>query len=805
MSSSSGQTWPILRTLLRKPGFLLLASLPLALGIGVNVAIFSALEALVLNPLPYANPDRLMAVYEDSSWIGYPKNTPAPANFFDWKKESKSFEDIAATSGCRAVLTGDGAPEEVRCRSVMANLWPMLGVAPIAGRWFTSEEDHPDPDVILIGEGLWARRWGRDPAVLNRTVQINGRGYKIVGIMPVWFRFGGDMELWVPIAFTPQQRATRGSHYLTCFGKLKPGVTVQQANAELKAVQAQLNRMYPKDSNPLQSTRVESLTDTLVGDVRPALWTLMAAAATVLLIACANVASLLLARATAKQRELATRAALGASASGLFREVFGEALVISAIGGVAGMALALLSRRVLEMLIPQAMKGAVAINLDARVFAFALLATFLAALVASATPFIHLVRAPLVSMLRQDSRAGLARGAARLRGGLVVAEVAMTVALLSGAGLMVRSLAAIWQTDLGFRPENLWTARISLPNLKYSTDDKRFQFYDLALEIVRAIPGVSSVAFASTPPFYSIGNSQGFAIEGRTPPDVWEDGDMLTRAGTPGYLQTIGATLVSGRYLSDADREGAPDVAIVNESFARTFFPGESALGKRMSLTGQAGLKRRWRTIVGVVKEVNERGYDWTAKPVTYVNVRQMESYFAGQLVLRASVPPESLSSAVRAAILAVDPDQPISLPRTFDEVLALDQANRRQQMFFLVAFSSLSLTMAALGIYAVLAYSVEVRSREIGIRMALGADGPRVMRLIAGDGIKLASLGGILGLILALAGGRLIQASLYGVKPFDALTLGTVCGVLAIVALAACWIPARRAAATAPAIALRS
>jgi predicted permease len=783
-----------------------LAALPLALGIGVNVAIFSALEALVLNPLPFANADRLMAVYEDSSWIGYPKNTPAPGNFFDWRRESKNFEDMAATSGCRAVLTGEAAPEEVRCRSVMANLWPMLGVPPIAGRWFNDEEDHPQPDVAVIGEGLWARRWGRDPQIVNHTVLINGRGYKIVGIMPVWFRFGGDMELWLPIGFSPEQKAARNSHYLTTYGKLKPGATVQQADAELKGIQARINRLYPKENNPLEGARTESLRDALVGDVRPALWTLMAAAGTVLLIACANVASLLLAHATARQREFATRAALGSSASGLFREVFGEALFIAMIGGSAGIALALLSRRVLEMFIPPAMKGTVAISLDARVFAFALLATLLAALIAAATPFLQLLRAPLVSMLRQDSRVGLARGTARLRAALVVAEVAMTVALLSGAGLMVRSLAAIWQTDLGFHPEHLWTARVSLPNLKYPTDDKKYQFYDLALEKLRAIPGVSAVAFASTPPFFSIGNSQGFAIEGRTSADTWENSDMLTRVGTPSYLQTIGATLVSGRYFTDADREGALDVAIVNESFQRTFFPAESAIGKRMSLTGPGPpLARRWRTIVGVVKEVNERGYDWTAKPVTYVAARQINGNSPGQLVLRASVPPERLSNAVSAAIQSVDPDQPISLPRTFDEVLALDQANRRQQMFLLVAFAALSLTMAALGIYAVLAYSVEVRSREIGIRMALGAGPPRVMRLIAGDGIKLASVGGVIGVILALAGGRLIQSSLYGVKPFDALTIGIVCGVLAIVALAACWIPARRAAATAPAIALRA
>jgi predicted permease len=446
----------------------------------------------------------------------------------------------------------------------------------------------------------------------------------------------------------------------------------------------------------------------------------------------------------------------------------------------------------------------VTIQLDARVFVFAMLVTLFASILASATPFLHLLRAPLESVLRQDQRTGLARGASKLRGALVVAEVAMTVALLSGAGLMVRSLAAIWQTDLGFRPENLWTARVSLPALKYLSDEKRYQFYERVQEQLHAIPGVSRVDFVSTPPFFSIGDSTGFAIEGRTPPEAWEPGDMLIRVGTPGYLETIGATLVAGRFFSEADRQDAPDVAIVSESFARTFFPGQSALGKRVSLFDN-GLKRRWRIIVGVVREVNERGYDWTAKPVTYVAARQMKGYGAGQLVLRSNVPPERLSNAVRAAILEVDPDQPISLPRTFDEVLALDQANRRQQMFLLVAFAGLSLTMAALGIYAVLAYSVQIRSREIGIRMALGADGPRVMKLIAGDGIKLAATGGILGLLLALAGGRLIQASLYGVKPFDAFTLLSVCGVLAIVALAACWIPARRAAATAPAIALRS
>jgi putative ABC transport system permease protein len=787
----------ILRGLRRQPAFSLLAILTLALGIGINVAIFSALEAVVLHPLPLPNAERLVAVYEDASWIGYTKNTPAPANFFDWKREAKSFDDMAATSGCRAVLTGDGAPEEVPCRSFAANIWPLFGVKPILGRWYTEEEDHPQPDVVMIGEGLWRRRFGGDPTLIGRTIQVNGRGSRVVGVMPRWFHFY-ELDLWMPLGLTAERKATRGSHFLTCYGRLKPGITPQQAETELRAIQSRLNRMYPKDSDPRLGATVEPLRTALVGETRTALWVLMGAAAMVLAIACANVANLLLARATGRQREIAVRSALGASAGDLLKQVFLETLALTGAGGAAGVALALATRKLLENFVPQALKGAVEISLDGRVLIFAVLVGLAAAALAALAPILHVLRTPPVDLLREDSRTGYSRSTVRLRGMLVAGEVALTVALLAGAGLMVRSLLAIWQTDLGFQPHNLMTVRVSLPNAKYADSGKQWQFYERALEKIRAIPSVAAADFVSTPPFFSIGNSRGFAIEGRTPGGQWEKTDMLTRAATPAYLQTIGATLLEGRFFSGADRDGGLEGAIVNQTFARVFFPNASPVGHRMTLTDGKENQKRWRVIVGVVKNVNERGYDRDPKPVTYLAVQQSD-YTLGQLIVRTTQSmPAGLLNALRTAIQQVDPDQPLGQARTFDEVLALDQANRRQQMFLLALFAVLSLALACLGIYAILSYTVELRRHEIGVRMALGARSGDVIRMIAADGMKLAGAGAAAGIALTAAGARLLAASLYGVKPFDPLTLAAVCAVLSVVALLACWVPAHRAASTA-------
>lgn len=768
------------------------------------MAIFSALDAVVINPLPFPEPKRLVAIYEDASWIGYKRNTPAPANFADWKRQSRTFEDMAATSSCRSVLTGDGLPEEVACRKVTANLWPILGVKPVIGRWFTAAEDHPQPDVALIGEGLWKRRFGRDPSILNRTIQLDGRAVQVVGVMPQWFQFPDDRELWVPQGFSAEEITRRGSHFLRCFGRLKAGVSIEQATADLSGIQKRLNAANPNDTDPRMSVWVEPLQEALVGNTSLALWILMGASSMLLLIACANVANLLLARATGQQRDLAVRSALGASSQDLMWHVLAETVVLASIAAVAGIALAFISRRLLENFIPPALKSVVRIDLDWQVLLFAFGASLFAALLASMIPAYHVIRMPLITLLRQDSRSGSSRSVLRARSLLVAGEVAVCVALFVGAGLMIRSLAKIWDTDIGFQPQNLMSVRVSLPARTYDKDLKRLQFYEAALEKIRALPEVAAADFAGTPPFFSIGNSRGFALEGKTPAKQNEAGDMLTRPGTNGYLQTLGAHLVAGRFFNSTDQQDSEKVVIVNETFARKLFPNEPVIGKRMSFSHE-NYERKWRTVVGVVKEIRERGYDLDPKPVTYVPINQLEETSIGELLVRSRTgSPERLSNSIRAAILSVDPNQPIGLTRTFDELLKLDQANRRQQMFLLAAFSSLSLVMACLGVYALLAYTVELRRQEIAVRMALGASQSNVVQMIVRQGVQIVSVGILAGAAFAVAAARGLSSFLYGVQPFDPVTLLSITALLVAVALLACIVPARRAARTAPAAALR-
>jgi predicted permease len=643
--------------------------------------------------------------------------------------------------------------------------------------------------------------------VVGRTAVINGRNMTITGVMPGWFHFGGDRdtELWMPSGLSPQELANRGSHFLTVYGRLKPGVTVQQADAEMKSIQTEINRTDPNNTDPRMSASVESLRDALVGDMGPALWILMTAAGTVLLIACSNVASLLLARATRRRHEMAVRTSLGATGWQLANVVLYETCALAAAGAALGIGLAFLSRRLLENFVPAALKGTVSIEIDPRILVFAIAISAAAALFAALTPIWQTLRNPLASVLRQDSRSGASKASVRMRSALVVGEIALTVTLLAGAGLMVRSFLVIWNTGLGFDAEHLMVARVSVPIARYQSKELRDRFYNSMVQKVRAAPGVAAADFASAPPFYSTGNSMGYALEGRTPEGKWENGDMLTRVSTSGYMETLGARMVSGRSFQADDRAGMPDVAIVNETFARTFFPNSSAVGHRISLSDRDGFARRWRTIVGVVKEIRERGYDPAPKPVTYITTEQTDNFSPNQLVVRAkSGSGLQLVNAIRRAVSEVDPNQPIGVVRTFDEILALDQASRRQQLFLLSLFASLSLTMACFGIYAILAYSVELRRQEIGVRMALGADRASVFRIITGDGLKLTALGAVLGLLAAAAGGRLIRASLYGIEPLDPMTLASVCGVLTLVSLLACSVPSLRAARTNPSAAMR-
>lgn len=785
---------PVFRGLAKQPAFTLLAVLTLALGIGINVGIFSALEALVLNPLPYPEAHRLISIYEDASWLGYAKNTPAPANFRDWQRESRSFAGMGATAGCRGTLTGGSQPEEVNCRSLTPNLLPILGTKPMIGRWFEEAEDIVDPKVVLLSEGLWRRRFGADPQVAGKSIQFNGRAVTVVGVMPDSFRFPqADIEMWIPIGLTPQRWNARSSHFLSVYGRLAPGVSMNEAKQELQAIQKRINQAHPEDCDPRMGIAMETLRDRLLGKTQLALWVLMGASAMVLLIACANVANLLLTRATGRQRELAIRSALGASTAALMEVIFAETLLLTLIGGLGGMFVAWASQGALEALIPESMLGAVRIELDERVLGFALLASFLAAVLASVTPLLHILGAPLVNLLRQDSRASAARSTVRLRNVLVVGEVALTVTLLGGAALMTRSLFEIWNAPLGFDATNLYSIRVSQSAPKYTESAKREVLYQRSMEKIRALPGIEAVSFAATPPFFSTGNSNGYMIEGITPAGRAENEDILVRNGTTNYLQMLGAKLKEGRFFTEADRAGAMPVAIVNEFFGRKHFKGQSPIGKRICVSPCAP-NPVWRTIVGVVVEVRERGYDLNPKQVAYTSSSQMESWTCTMLLVRgrnvaASIP------AIRRAILEVDSDQPIGRVQSFDDLLAIDQASRRQQMFLLGAFSGLSLLLACLGIYAILSYSVELRRNELGVRIAIGATGCDLIRLVVGQGMRLALAGTALGLVGAVLLGRWLETSLYGVKPFDPLSLSIVCGLLLTTALVACLEPALRAA----------
>lgn len=785
---------PVLRGLAKQPMFSILAIVTLALGIGVNVGIFSALEALVLEPLPYPESHRLVTIYEDASWLGYAKNTPAPANFVDWKREARSFAGMGATAGCRATLTGGSQPEEIRCSSLTPNLLPLLGTKPLLGRWFEDSEDVPDPSSVLISEGLWQRRFGADRNIVGKTIQLNGRAVSIRGVMPDSFRFPqADVELWMPAGLTPQRWNSRSSHFLSVYGRLAPGVSLGEATQELRAIQKRINQRHPDDCDPRMSVMIETLRDRLLGKTQLALWILMGASAMVLLIACANVANLLLTRATGRQRELAIRSALGASTAALMEVIFAETLALTLAGGLGGIALAAASRGALETFIPESMLGAVYIGLDGRVLLFSLLASFLAAVLASLTPLLHILGAPLVNLLRQDSRASSARSTVTLRNVLVVGEVALTVTLLAGAALMTRSLIEIWNAPLGFDPGNLYSIRVSQSSPRYLESTKREELYQRSMEAIRALPGMEQVSFASTPPFFSHGNSNGYAVEGITPAGRAENEDILVRNATTNYLPMIGAKLKEGRFFTEADRAGAQPVAIVNEFFSRRHFNGKSPLGKRICLTPGAP-NPVWRTIVGVVAEIRERGYDLNPKQVVYTSSSQMETWTCSMMLVRGKNIPASVP-AIRRAILDIDPDQPIGRVQSFDDLLAIDQASRRQQMFLLAAFSGLSLLLACLGIYALLSYSIELRRNELGVRVAIGATGADLLKLVVGQGMRLALAGTALGLCGALLLGRWLESSLYGVKPFDPLSLTIVCGILLLTALLACLEPALRAA----------
>jgi predicted permease len=794
------------RTLAKSPGFTAVAVIALALGIGANSAIFSAVNTVLLRPLPFKDPERLVVVWEKGNADEFPLNSTSAANFIDWRDQNRVFEGASAMGRASFNLTGGGGePVRVDGRRVSANLFSLLGVEPRLGRVFLPEEDAPGAGrVVILSYGLWQRRFGSDPGVVGRPVVMNGTSYTVVGVMPPQFQFPSRQdELWVPIAFAPQEAANRGNNSYEVVGRMKPGVSLEQAQTEMSIITARLKQQYP-DVVKTDASVVVSLHEQMVGDIRPALLVLLGAVGFVLLVACANVANLLLARAAVRRKEIALRVALGAGRLRLVRQFLTESLLLAFLGGAAGLLLSFWGVNVLKAFIPENISEVSAIGVDARVLVFTLVVSLLTGLIFGLAPAAQAANMDLNEMLKEGGRdSSSGRSGNRVRGLLVVAEVAVSLVLLVGAGLLINSFVRLRNLDPGFRADNLLTMSIVLPQQKYSDHARRVTFFSELTSRVGALPGVRSAAVTNWIPLTMQGDTFGVSVEGRPDPGPEKRPDVVTRVVSAAYFDTMGIQLLRGRQFDEGvDREDSMPVAVVSETTARRLWPGEDPLSKRLQPGGAD--PDGWIQVVGVAKDV--RQFDLTAEPrlQMYLPYAQFQWFVPRQLVVKTDVEPTSLATAVRKAVWEMDKDQPVSDVRTMEEVLSESIARQRFSALLLGVFAALALALAAVGIYGVMSYAVAQRTREIGIRMALGAQAGSVLRLMIGQGLKLASAGVVLGLAGALLLTRVMSSLLFGVSATDPLTLVTISLVLVGVALLASYIPARRAAKVDPLVALR-
>jgi putative ABC transport system permease protein len=797
-----------LRMLVKNPGFTFVAVLALALGIGANSAIFSVVNTVLLRPLPYTDPERLVMVWEDAAKRGFPRDTPAAANYIDWRDQNQVFEGMAAIADQSFNLTGVGDPERIDGRRVSANLFALLGVEPQLGRAFLPEEDRPGGNrVVVMSHGLWQRRFGSDINIAGKAFTLNGESYTVVGVMPPGFQFPSrDDELWVPIAHSPQEAANRGRHYLQVIARMKPGVTLQQAQTEMNTIAVRLQQQYPQNAD--LGAAVVPLHEHVAGDIKPALLVLLGAVGFVLLIACANVANLLLARAAVRQKEITIRVALGAGSFRLIRQFLTESILLAGLGGVVGLLFAVWGIGLLTTFIPDNISQARSISIDAKVLLFTLGVSLLTGLIFGLAPALQASRFNLNETLKEggrDSAAG-SRGN-RIRSLLVVAEVAVSLILLIGAGLLINSFLRLRNVDPGFRADNLLTMRIVLPELKYPDHARRSAFYTELINRIEALPGVKSAAVANWIPLVRQGDSIGFSIEGRPDPAPGQGQrpTVVTRVTSPRYFRTMGIQLLNGREFGDEDKVDSPAVAVVSETMARRFWPDEDPIGKRIT-PGQLDSTDPddWITIVGVAKDVRQVELVAPPKPQMYLSYRQAAFFAPRHLVVSTAVEPLGMAAVVRKAVWEIDKDQPVSNIKTMEDVLSESIARQRFSMLLLGIFAALALVLAAVGIYGVMSYSVAQRTHEIGIRMALGARKRDVLKLTVGEALKLVLVGVVIGLVASFLLTRVMSSLLYGIGATDPTTFAGISLVLIGVALLASYIPARRATRIDPMVALR-
>ncbi|HEX8140370.1 MAG TPA: ABC transporter permease [Pyrinomonadaceae bacterium] len=795
-----------LRMLWKKPGFTVVAIVALALGIGANTAIFSVIYTVLLSPLPFKNSERLVWIWETNPVAGIKKEPASLPNFTDWKTQSQSFEGVAAFIRSSLTLTSDGEPERIPCAYTSANFFSVLGVEPALGRSFTEEENTPGKHrVVVLSHSLWQRRFSANPGIVGQSITLAGNPYTVVGVLPAGFKNptpeqSKPAELWTPLAYDFERMARR-SDFLNVVARLKQGVTPAQAQAEMNTITSRLAQQYP-DSNTGWSTIVLPLHERMIGDVRTPLWLLMGVVGFLLLIACANVANLLLARSTSRQQEIAIRRALGADRLRLVRQFLTESVLLSVTGGLLGSLVAMWGVDILVALSPGNIPRLDEVGLNWKVLAFTLAVSFATGVVFGLLPALHATSPNLTETLKEGGRSsteGIRGG--RLRNSLVVAEIAIALVLLVGAGLMIRSFARLQAVDPGFRPERILTMDLSLPSAKYKEDAQVSAFFDQLSSRISAVPGVESVGAVSALPLSGGGDIITFLVEGRPeqPPGQSEDAEY--RIVTPGYFATMGVPVVRGEGFTERHTREAPAVMVINETFARRYFPGEDPIGKRLNIGNPE--RSPWRMIVGVVKDVRHEGLDTEPYPQMYTPLAQVQRR-AMTLVARTSGAPLSLVPNVRHELTSLDKDQPLYNVQTMEQVLAHSISRQRFQMLLIAIFASVGLVLASVGIYGVISYSVTQRTHEIGIRMALGAQARDVLKMILGQGMILTLVGVGVGVAVALLLTRVMASLLFGVSATDPLTFIAVSVLLAFVALLACLIPARRAMKVDPMEALR-
>lgn len=807
-----------LRLLIKNPLFATVATVTLALAIGANTAVFSLVNALLIRPLPYQAPQELVLLWEKFSGQGLDVIPVSAPEYLDYEKQTRSFTAVAAFDYANLNLTGSEMAERIQGAVVSPSLFPLLGVEPIKGRVFSASEFGEGRDnVVLISARIWERRFSSDPQILGKPISLNGRNFTVIGIMPKKFefpiplfniqggQFSGQVDIWKPIAFTKDELASRGSRSYGVIARLKPDVTRGQAQAEINTVNANWIAQFPDNYSPPTrfGASLYPLHEQVIGGMRNALWILLGAVALVLLIACANLTTMLLARAGAREREFAIRVALGANRLQLLRQMLSESILLALFGGAAGVLLAIWGLDLLRVVGAQTVPRIAHANLDARVLLVTLVVSVGTGILFGLVPALASGNPELTEALKEGGR-GSTTGVRhnRLRNALVVAEVALALVLLISAGLLLKSFVRLQNVDPRFNPTNVLTMELALPQLKYPRGKPVIDFYAEVERRVSRIPGVQHVALTSILPLSGSNSDSSFHIEGRSEKQTNVFPDEEIRVITHDYFRVLGTPLIKGRFFTEADNADAPGVILVNQAMAKKYWPGEEVLGKRINFDDSDPAKIKWLSVVGVVGDIRHRSLDAEAKPEYYLPHAQL-AYRGMILAVRSAQDPRALVSSIRRELQAFDPEQPLANIKTLEQITADSIAPRRLSVGLIGVFAAVALVLASVGIYGVMSFLVVQRTHEIGVRMALGAQRADVLRLVIGRAGALIGAGTLLGLIVALFSTSVLRSLLYEVSALDLPTFLFVTFILAAVAFVASYIPARRATRADPMIAL--